>query len=347
MIRSLSKKIVIAFGAVTLLLVPYAFSYALTISPARVEIAGDPGQTLVGDYLLINEQNEQKTFYSNFENFEAQGETGAPNFVVAKEGLATWIDSPAQIVLEPKESVKLKYTITIPDDAEPGGHFAAIFWGTTNPDRAQGSEQVMLGAKIGVLVLLRVNGDVEEGGGITEFIGKDEKRFYTMIPVDLEYKFKNTGADRIKPKGEIAIKNTFGITTSVINANPQEGNILPQSTRKYSVVWNGVDDSDSKPDKQLELPTGFFSSVVYQLKHFALGLYIADLDVAYGADEDLTDSSSFVFFVFPWQLLVVAVVVVLILRRGLKSYNKMIVKRAQGVSGSSGKKEDVSTTSDD
>jgi hypothetical protein len=43
---------------------------ALTISPVKVEITGDPGQTLNGELELLNEQAFTKTFFASFENFD-------------------------------------------------------------------------------------------------------------------------------------------------------------------------------------------------------------------------------------------------------------------------------------
>ena len=332
MIRKATQNVLLVLGVIGIFLVSAVSASALTISPARIETASDPGQTIEGEYMLINEQNEEKTFYSTFENFESQGETGAPNFVTATEGLATWINSPKEITLGPGKSVKLKYQITIPKDAEAGGHFAAIFWGTTNPNTASGQEQVTIGAKIGVLILLRVNGDIKEGGGIENFQTTDAQRFYTVLPVDFFYRFKNTGADRIKPVGEVAIKNTFGLTTSVLNANPQDGNVLPQSTRKYTLTWNGTDDNDNQPDKRLDPPQGFFfGPLKYEFQHFALGVYVAKVHLSYGEATNLTDTKSFFFFVFPWQLVLVILLGAIVLWRGLKAYNSMIIKRAQQV----------------
>src|SRR5689334_9564435 len=95
-------------------------AHALTVSPARLEVTGDPGRTISGDFLLMNEQKEQKTFYSSFENFEAQGESGSPNFIPGQDGLATWIDAPAQVILGPGEQRVIPFSVSIPTGAEPG-----------------------------------------------------------------------------------------------------------------------------------------------------------------------------------------------------------------------------------
>jgi hypothetical protein len=139
--------------------------FALTVSPARVEITGDPGTTLRGEIGLFNEQEGSKTFFTSFENFEPSGESGAPHFIGAKDGLATWIKTENKVVLESGKRSIVPFSITIPQNAQPGGHFAAIFFGSQAPG-TQGSGQVSIGGKIGVLVLLRVSGEVAEGGGL-------------------------------------------------------------------------------------------------------------------------------------------------------------------------------------
>lgn len=315
----------------------FSFVHALTISPARVEINGNPGQTLTGEYILINEQNITKTFYSSFENFEAQGETGTPNFVGGNEGLAKWIDSPSKIVLGPNETKKLLYSITIPMDADPGGHFAAIFWGTSDPKESVEAGEVFVGAKLGLVMLLRVSGNIEEGGGVLDFKTlneqrseeerSDEQKLFIILPVDLNYRFQNSGDDRIKPKGTVTIKNMLGMTSNVLNANTHEGNVLPSSVRKFELSWNGTDGKI----EGMEKPDGFISTVKYQMNHFALGYYTAHLELTYGAGDELESSAKTGFFVFPWQLLVVVLLGLFVIILLLRSYNKMIIKKAQKI----------------
>lgn len=322
----------------TLFFVFFSSAQALTIAPARVEISGNPGQTITGEYLLRNEEKTPGTFYSSFENFEAQGETGSPNFVGGTEGLATWIDSSEEIFIGPGESKKLLYSITIPANADPGGHFAAIFWGTTKPG-SKGSGQVSVGAKIGIVMLLRVSGNVEEGGGVLSFETLDEQKaeeeeiktqkMFMMLPVDFNYRFQNSGGDRIKPKGTVTIKNMLGMTTEVLDANTSAGNVLPKSIRKFKLSWDKVDEEEKAKEGKIEKPEGFFDTVKYQMSHFALGMYTAHLELTYGAENELSDYAKARFFVLPWQLLTIVFAVLILFLLLLKSYNKMIIKKAQ------------------
>ncbi len=272
---------------------------ALTISPARFEIETDPGQEVRGEVLLMNEQAEAKTFYSSFENFEANGETGTPNFVPGKEGLASWMSADSSVTLNPGEEKRLSFTIRVPSDARPGGHFAALFWGT-NPTTSS-TNNISVGARIGMLVLLRVSGDVKEEGGISDVDTESGEVLFSSLPVTLTYTFNNAGDDRLNPKGSIIIRNLFGIKVKELNANPSDGNILPRSSRKYKVAWGEEMEKKS-----------FFRSAFYELKHFAIGPYKVTVNLTYGAKEELTDKDSKYIWFLPWQLLLIVFFLALI-----------------------------------
>lgn len=305
------------------------YANAFTLTPTRFELSGNPGETLKEEMLLTNETDTGEAFYASFSNFEAQGESGSPAFVDPKEGLGTWIKTEfSSVYLAPREEETVKFEITIPKDAEPGGHFAVIFWGTSPTN---GSDGVSIGSKTGALVLLSVNGDVKEEAGLLSFNTKENDFFYKTLPVSLEYRFKNDGGDRIKPVGTITIRNSLFIPTDRLDANPVEGNILPASTRKFNVDWVKY-----QQPKDYIIPTGFFEKfwgeVSYQWKNFAVGLYSAKLNVEYGLKEEQVTRTVY-FFVFPWQLLLVLLVLFIILffvgRKLLKRYNRYIIGKAQ------------------
>lgn len=302
-------------------LMSVSFASALTISPARLEVSADPGETITKDFLLINEQEVDQVYYTSVENFQAQGESGTPNFIPSKEGLASWVQVAEKVTIKKGERVEVPFTITVPKDGDAGGHFAAIFLSTVPPSTQAG--EVAVGAKVGMLILLRINGDLKEQGGILSFSLKDEVRFVTKLPVTFLYRFQNGGNDRINPTGEISVINSFGFETDRLNANPSVGNILPGSTRRFEVVWG--DDTPLPPS------ASFFSNVGYEARNFAFGFYKAKVNLTFGSS--LTANSSTYFFVFPWHLFVVVMasllVLFFVLRSLLKRYNRWIIKQAQ------------------
>src|SRR3990167_3517102 len=330
------RELLAVFGVVMLaLLLKLPSASALTITPVRFEISGNPGDTLRGEILLINETDTAETYYSTFSNFEAQGESGSPAFVEPKEGLGTWIGTELDSVfLAPRQQKIIPFTITVPKDAEPGGHFAVIFC-LTSPSGGGG---VSVGAKTGVLVLLSVNGEVREDAGLLGFQIKDKKFWHSVLPVSFEYRFKNDGGDRVKPEGKIVIRNTVFWPTEKINANPVVGNVLPGSTRKFSVDWIKY----SRPADYV-VPTGifgkFWGDVGYQWKNFAVRLYSANLKIVYGASGAEATDSAF-FFVFPWQLVLVMLLALLIIFFGgkklIQRYNRFIIEKARAGAPSHG-----------
>lgn len=291
---------------------------ALTISPVKVEVTGEAGQTLRGELELLNEQQGTKVFYSSFENFEPSGDTGSPKFVGGATGLATWLQTEPSVTVATGETVKVPYTITIPADAEAGGYFAAIFWGEQDPTVAAAGE-VAIGGKLGVLILLRVAGDIVENAGISEFVIQDGSRIQTGTPISFTYRFSNSGGDRVVPLGDITISNMFGGETAAISANSTEGSVLPNSARRFQAVWG---DSTSTST------SGFLAAVKAQARDFHFGLYTANMAVVYGATNQ-TATSQLMFVIFPWQLLLVVVIGLLLALFLLKRYNAWIISKSK------------------
>lgn len=305
------------------LLLPFSAS-ALTVSPARIEITVDPGQTATGEIELFNEQDTQKTFFTSYENFEPRGDSGTPYFIGAKDGLATWIEAAEEVTLAVGERKIVEYAITVPKNTQPGGYFAAIFFGTQPQKGARGGE-VTIGGKIGVLLLLRVSGEIEEAGGLVDFQAPEGQRFFTALPVTLEYRLNNTGGDRVVPLGDIKIKNTFRGRSETLLANKNEGSVLPGSTRKFSVIW-GDEEEDTKIGDLT-----FFGAVKKQWEDIHFGWYTAQLDLVWGQTNQ-SAQKNYHFFILPWQLLSLILIILIIIfilgRTGLRRYNRFIIAQA-------------------
>lgn len=298
---------VISFGIATK-------AFALTVSPAKVEVRVNPGQSAKGEIEVFNEQNESKVYYTSFENFESRGDSGAPYFIGANGGLATWFDVQNEVSLDKGERRKIEYTINVPKDATPGGYFAAIFFSSEKPKNGQNGE-VSIGGKIGILFLLRVNGEIKESAGLSSFGTLNKQRFYSSKPIDFEYSLNNTGGDRVVPKGELVVKNIFGMKTATLLANDKEGSVLPQSTRKFNVRFGPTENISDY---------GFFTSVKRELNDFNFGWYTAVLNISWGESVQ-TATNTYNFFIIPWHLLLVVVVVLLVLKVLLNVYKQSVI----------------------
>ncbi|MBP6858174.1 MAG: hypothetical protein KBC11_03255 [Candidatus Pacebacteria bacterium] len=307
-------------------------AHALTITPIRYEISGDPGQTLTEKMGLVNETKTTQTYYASFSNFEAQGDTGSPTFIDAKDGLGTWITTEqASITLAAGAQKEIEFKIAIPKDAEAGGYFAAIFWGTS-PGGAPG--QVSIGTKTGLLILLSVNGDVQEQAGLVDFSLHNNDHFYKTLPVGFQYRFSNQGGDRVKPEGDVVIRSILGWTAKKIDANPNNGNVLPGTTRKFLPEWSKRDSVDFRDQEVLRNESYSFKKALNDEWHnFAFGIFKAKTIVSYGSTDQVAKSKSVYFIVFPWELLLVIIIVGIptffILRFIVRKYNRSVIRKAQ------------------
>ena len=322
---------VLTTAALILALFPF-ISYGATVTP-RIEVNADPGTTVREVFKITNEERQSKIFYLTYGNFQSVDESGNPAFTGGKTDLATWISGPESVTVGPGDSREVPIAIRIPQEAEPGGHFAAIFLQTEPPNNSNPG-QVAISTKLGSLVLLRVGGEFEQGGTILNFGTTNNQRFFSSLPVPFYYRFQNTGDDHLKPLGDVQITNTFGLTSKILPANPVDGSVLPKSIRRFETVWaesGGV----LKQATEISLggpEAGFFSQTAYQLKNFAFGKYTAKLKIAYGTPDLKSTNASFTFFVLPWQLMALAVpsliILAFVLNWLVRRYNRYIIRKA-------------------
>src|SRR4030042_2673489 len=274
----------------------------------------DPGNSAQEIIKIRNVSSTTQTFYPEVLDFKPVGETGAPQFLKPAESgsytfsLASWITvSTEGIVLKPNEAHALNFTINVPKDAEPGGRYAGILFGTTAPELT--GTGVAISNKVWSLVLVRVAGDAKEVATLKEF--STDKPSYEAGPVNFVVRVQNAGNVHVVPKGNIEIKDTFGRSVASLPVNETDGNVLPDSVRRF------VD----KEGKELS----------WKPEGFTFGRYKAQLLLTCGSPAK-TLSGEVTFWIVPWkQLLViglVALIAILLLVLGVKRYNRYVVNRA-------------------
>jgi len=304
----------------------YHSVFALTVSPPVVELGGNPGQEVKSVIRLFNETDQTVNIWTSTADFGAKkGEEGEPVFYEPTEkenDLSKWIKIiPGPINIPSLSWQSIPFSVKIPENADPGGHYAAIFFGNQPSEK---SKAVGIVSKVGSLVLLRVTGDVYEEGKLLNFSLKDKKKFFEFLPVTFEIRFQNSGNVHLKPQGEIVITDMVGRVEGKVPVNKVRsgGNVLPNSIRKYESAW--VKKEYKEP------PSTFWGKVLAEKNNFALGKYRASLTLEYGLNPKKAYGVLY-FWVFPWHLILVSVVgfiiLILLLYFGIKKYNKWIVEK--------------------
>jgi phage pi2 protein 07 len=248
---SISKKI--KFLLLALCLVPSfalaqqsAVSQTLSVSPTLFEMQANPGQAWTSSVRVINVNDYTLTVYPQPVNFAPLGEDGRgdliPIFSEETQGqtLAEWITVPSEpVVIPPQATAEVPLQVNVPNDAAPGGHYAAILIGTKPPTDESSLSQVQTAQFVTALFFVRVSGDVKEMGNIREFT--TNKNIVQTPTITLDMRFENTGNVHIQPQGDIKVFNMWGKERGVIPINHQThfGNVLPNSIRKFSFTWTG------------------------------------------------------------------------------------------------------------
>lgn len=243
---------------------------SLSISPLKHELTIEAGKERSEIIKVTNNSDAPITLYSSKEDFIAGDDSGTPTFVKPQNqtsdiySLSNWISIENQnITLAKGETREVRFSVKVPANGEPGGHYGAIFFSPGAPSGAQ----VAVVQRLGVLVLINVPGNIQIAGSMESFrIGKltgkefSESESFDSFPISFETKFKNEGNTHLKPTGKIELVDENGeILKSVgkesitnqngafigekmvdyIPVNDSLGNVLPKSERRFESTWEG------------------------------------------------------------------------------------------------------------
>ena len=241
---------------------------SISISPLKHELEIEQWNQEVKTIKITNESESPITLYTSSEDFTAWDETGQPKFLKPEDqefpelSLSNWIElNEKNITLSPFETKEVSFTIKVPKNWEPWGHYWAVFF---SPG-IQNWVEVGFSKRIWVLVLINVPWDTLISGSLENLeIWKLEndvfeiKSSFNTIPIIFKSEFKNNGNIHLKPKWKIELIDEDGNTlekvwketlkspsgtfvweklVDYIPINSVEWNVLPKSTRAFQSLW--------------------------------------------------------------------------------------------------------------
>lgn len=281
------------------------FVHAVTVGPVKLEYSANPGDVIRGEMIVQNEGASQQTFFPSFERFTE--ENGEKKFSIEKSNLSTWFSMQDRVDLKPSEQKTIPFIITVPENAEPGGHYAVIWWSTASPASNSGAkQQVSIVTRAGVLVYVRIAGDIKEEGSVSAFYINGSKNFFQTKPFRFSLLFQNSGNVHIKPVGVIKAKNIFGAERGIIPINPYGLQILPQTQKSLEAEWK---DEKKNP----------------------FGLYKISYSATFGDPQKEVSGSRWIF-IFSWGpiiWIVIIIAILIFLPKAIRTYNSWILRKAR------------------
>jgi hypothetical protein len=283
----------------------------IEISPALVELNAEPGKTYTIKLKVTNVTPARLVYTASVNDFNSKDESGSPRVLLDSAAapsisVVNWVTTETEFALDSRESRTVYADVNVPSDAEPGGHYGVLRFSGRAPDLE--NTGVGLSASTGMLMLIRVAGDVKESASLAEFFTASEGNqtsLFESSPIGFVTRIKNDGNIHVKPVGLIEVRDAFGNSVSTVTVNDTKSNVLPGSIRRF--------EGSIKQD-------------------WMFGMYTADLTLGYGTTgQALTNTIT--FWVIPYKLILTVLIglitLVFIASRLIKVYNKRIIAKAQ------------------
>jgi len=285
------------------------------ISPIRFDWQMTGGEQKTDEIVVHNFSDIPHSMSVSVEDFFVSDDTLEPNFFIPDDehprkayDVIDWIDAPEDFVLEPGETKKLQFKISVPEGQPTSGYYGSIFFKTRTDDAYMDSEdggnvKLKVNYRVGALVLLAVEVDepMRIDGSLEEF--NVIKKVFWDNPITLVAKVHNTGNVHYRVHGQIEVKK-FGKKYTVVNIDSE--NIYPDITRIFTEYVK-------------------FSPWDY-------GMYSAILNME-SEDGSLTFNDEVpIFFVIPWKttvMIISGIILIIILMKWFKRRYKIIKNKKE------------------
>lgn len=214
-------------------------SSSIKIQPTLVEEKVEPGKSFSSILSATNLGSVAQVYKVSVQDIESIDADGHPVFAKEHETtgfeMSSWVKIPRpDITIAPGATVEVPFTVTVPTDASPGGHFGTIFLSTAGEKPKTVGASV--GYQVGAILSFQVAGDIKEEARIRQFTS--EKTVYGESKAVFHVKVENLGNTLVRPRGLLEIVDMFGKKTATLNLNDSEAAILPHGMREFTVTWD-------------------------------------------------------------------------------------------------------------
>lgn len=205
---------------------------SITLSPAQRLIKVDAGTRHQDELTVINDGTVAYDFVVYARPYSVKGSDYKQDFqsTPSNADVYSWTRfEKTKYRLEVGKSVKIPFTITVPADAAPGGHYGVIF-AQTEPV-AIGGNSVIRKKRVGALMHVTVNGQYKMAGEATTF---DVPFWQLEPPMKTTVEAKNTGNAEFIDTTQMTVRDMFG---NVKYDAKKEFILLPKTTRTMHLEW--------------------------------------------------------------------------------------------------------------
>lgn len=239
-------KIIVLAGLTATLIVPQA-TYAadttqspptpdesITLSPVSSRFAIDAGTQRSGELTVVNDGKADYNFIVYARPYWITDAAYNPTFTKASQqsDAYQWVRlSQAKFFAKAGATVKVPYTVDVPANAAPGGHYGVIFAETQPVSAAEQGNSVERKKRVGMIIYASVNGQTINKGKI---LGNAAQFWQTQPPMRATASARNDGNVDFVNNVTYAVKDMFGNSKYTMN---RDYPVLPHTTRVVTLEW--------------------------------------------------------------------------------------------------------------
>ncbi|MES2876131.1 MAG: hypothetical protein V4678_01545 [Patescibacteria group bacterium] len=206
---------------------------SILLSPTFKRYELDTSAVQRDSFDILNNGQSAFNFVVYARPYSVKNELYEPDFVNGGQNSDAykWVqfEQPSYTV-EPGKTVKVNYTMRVPSDAAPGGHYGVLFAETQPSDATEGTA-IIRKKRVGAIVYATVNGDVRTSG---KFEGSDAPFFQFNAPLKVRSTVSNSGNTDFMVKSSVRVSDVFG---ALKYRADKEVSILPQKPREVNNDW--------------------------------------------------------------------------------------------------------------
>jgi hypothetical protein len=149
---------------------------------------------------------------------------------VVPTGVTTWLDYPEAVyTIEPGTALERPFTITVPENTEPGQYITALILENAEAQTIEGSSNFDQVVRFAVPVFITVPGPVEPAFEVGD-VGITTDASVSVLDIAIV----NTGNILVRPAGELTVSDNAG--TELFNAPVTMGSVYARESTTLQVV---------------------------------------------------------------------------------------------------------------
>lgn len=209
---------------------------SIVLSPATQRLDRLPANTAKqGEFTVLNDGQHGYDFIVYSAPYWVKDIFYTPDFMADRPNADAhkWVSfSQTKWRVEPRQTVTVPYTITVPGNASPGGHYGVVF-AEVQPSGAPG-EAVARKKRVGMILYANVEGKVDIAGKTDSIeIGW----FQNHAPLKATIDVSNSGNIDFEAKQSLTVADVFG---RVVAKSEQEVVVLPDQPRRSVLEWKAA-----------------------------------------------------------------------------------------------------------